>query len=131
MGKDKKPAAPEPPVNVPLNQKAGRGHRQRGAGTVITAKAPVMTADGIVLRLHERLPSQLLHEYCQKEKRALPKYSLDSAKGGSKCFRVVLADAKNSKNDLGMPLSTTPSPRSLLDLLLQSSALTPRLSPTK
>ena len=102
MGKDKKPAAaPEPPANVPLNQKAGRGHRQRGAGTIITAKAPITTADGITLRLHERLPSQLLHEYCQKEKRALPKYIMESAGGGAKCFKVILEDAKNSKNDLG------------------------------
>ena len=50
------------------------GHKQRGAGTIITAKAPIVTGDGIVLKIHERLPSQLLQEFCQKEKRPGPKY---------------------------------------------------------
>lgn len=34
---------PRPPV--------AKGHKQRGAGTVIVAKAPVVTADGIVLKV--------------------------------------------------------------------------------
>ncbi len=40
--------------------KAGRGHRQRGAGTVITAKPAIVTSDGVVLKAHERLPMQLV-----------------------------------------------------------------------
>ena len=51
-----------------------RGHRQKGSGNVIVGKAPVVTSDGIVLRPHERLPTQLLQEYCQKEKRPGPRY---------------------------------------------------------
>jgi len=38
----------------------GKGHRQRGAGTVITAKPPIVTTDGITLKAHERLPYQLV-----------------------------------------------------------------------
>ena len=74
-----------------------RGHKQRGAGTVITAKAPVVTNDGIVLKIHERLPSQLLSEYCQREKRISPKYN---HRPPGHRFNVLLEDSKNSKNDL-------------------------------
>ena len=62
---------------LPLTHSLGSdcsGHKQRGAGTIITAKAPIVTGDGIILKIHERLPSQLLQEYCQKEKRPAPKY---------------------------------------------------------
>jgi hypothetical protein len=50
------------------------GHKQKGAGTIMTGKAPIVTSDGIILKSHERLPSQLLTEFCQKEKRPTPKY---------------------------------------------------------
>ena len=61
MGKDKPPktssesksSAPEPASAIP--PKPPRGHKQRGAGTVIVAKAPVVTDDGIVLKAHEVL----------------------------------------------------------------------------
>jgi hypothetical protein len=42
--------------------KPPKGHKQKGAGTVITAKPPVVTADGITLRSHERLPAQLVYK---------------------------------------------------------------------
>jgi hypothetical protein len=76
MGKDKANASNK--TNVPVVEEKkpiARGHRQRGAGTVITAKPAVTTADGIVLKTHEKLPFQLLHEYCQREKRPMPKYN--------------------------------------------------------
>jgi hypothetical protein len=97
MGKDKaKPAAPEP-TPAAATGKPPKGHRQRGAGTVITAKPPVVTGDGVVLKAHERLPSQLLHEYCQGQKRPTPSYFPNPP--GNR-FRVVLRDGKNDKNDL-------------------------------
>jgi hypothetical protein len=97
MGKDKaKPAAPEP-TPAAATGKPPKGHRQRGAGTVITAKPPVVTGDGVVLKAHERLPSQLLHEYCQGQKRPTPSYFANPP--GNR-FRVVLRDGKNDKNDL-------------------------------
>lgn len=108
MGKDKKPAAA--PAAAPAGGKnaatpavadakagGGRGHRQRGAGTVITAKPAVVTDDGIVLKAHERLPAQILHEYCQRENRPIPKYFREPP--GIR-FKVVLADPKNSRQDL-------------------------------
>eukprot|EP01035_Chromulina_nebulosa_P035295 gene35295-47426_t len=94
-GNSKGNTTPQP--NVSLEVKAGKGHRQRGAGTVITAKPPVVTSDGVVLKAHERLPMQLLHEYCQREKRPSPKY-IPSPPG--RRFNVILEDSKNSKYDL-------------------------------
>ena len=106
MGRDKEPKAaapkvpPEPAPVIGLDGKPVRppkGHKQRGAGTIITAKAPIVTNEGIVLKIHERLPSTLLSEYCQREKRPGPKY-LPAPPGHR--FRVFLEDTKNSKNDL-------------------------------
>lgn len=57
-GSSKGSTAQQP--NVSFEVKAGKGHRQRGAGTVITAKPPVVTSDGVVLKAHERLPIQLV-----------------------------------------------------------------------
>ena len=59
MGKDK-PAKPAPDAKVVADDKSkpiARGHKQRGAGTVITAKAAVVTEDGIVLKAHEVIRS--------------------------------------------------------------------------
>jgi hypothetical protein len=75
----------------------GKGHKQRGAGTVITARPTITTNDGVVLKAHERLPSNLLHEYCQREKRPQPKYFPNPP--GNR-MTVLLEDPKNSKNDL-------------------------------
>ena len=110
MGKEKAKGASkhvkeEPPVEVKPGRKA-KGHRQRGAGTIITAPPPVTTDDGITLAPHMRLPSVLLQEYCQREKRPKPLYQLCDGSGSSKSnsprfrFRVCLADSKNSRNDL-------------------------------
>ncbi len=93
---EKKGGGASQPVEIaPVKQ--GKGHKQRGAGTVITAKPAVVTDDGIVLKAHERLPSQLLLEYCQKEKRPNPKYFHEPP--GTR-YKVVLEDPKNSKNNL-------------------------------
>lgn len=68
MGKDKVPKAPAPaaPTNsagkgnpaaggstAPAISRPPKGHKQRGAGTVITAKPAIVTEDGIVLKAHE------------------------------------------------------------------------------
>jgi len=108
MGKDKvkPPAAPAAPAPAPLapGTRPPKGHKQRGAGTVITAKPAVVTGDGIVLKAHERLPFQLVQEYCQREKRPNAKYYPNPP--GRK-FKVVLPDGKNEKND--MVFATTQS----------------------
>ena len=114
MGKDKNakaggaavPAAP-PPTLIGLNGKPliARGHKQKGAGTVIVDKGPIITSDGIVLKAHERLPTQLLQEYCQREKRPAPRYQHNPP--GNR-YNVLIADAKNSKNDLNFcPVHTS------------------------
>eukprot|EP01036_Dinobryon_divergens_P050408 gene50408-67510_t len=80
-----------------------KGHRQRGAGTVITGKAAVVTDDGVVLQPHQRLPSQIIQEYCQKEKRPTPIYNKcppDSDDPTLVKFRLLLKDKKNTKDDL-------------------------------
>ena len=66
-------------------------------GTVITAKAPIVTQDGIVLKAHERLPCQILNEFCQREKRPMPKYRSNHPGHRYICH---LEDPKNSKYDL-------------------------------
>lgn len=108
MGKDKikPPAAPATPAPAPLapGTRPPKGHKQRGAGTVITAKPAVVTGDGIVLKAHERLPFQLVQEYCQREKRPNAKYVPNPP--GRK-FKIVLPDGKNEKND--MVFATTQS----------------------
>jgi hypothetical protein len=105
MGRDKTPKSATdagkdapPTTSSAATAVGGRGHRQRGAGTVIVAKAPVITQDGIVLKPHERLPTQLLQEYCQREKRPNPKYMHMSGSGHR--YRILLEDSKNAKNDL-------------------------------
>jgi HrpA-like RNA helicase len=74
-----------------------RGHRQKGSGNVIVGKAAVVTQDGIVLKAHERLPTQLLTEYCQREKRPLPIFK---PKGPGNRHIVWLNDKKNPNFDL-------------------------------
>ena len=82
----------------------GRGHNQKGSGNVIVAKPNIVTADGITLRAHERLPTQLLLEMCQREKRPLPAYR---AKGPGLRHSVWLADKKDTNKDLSwLPAST-------------------------
>lgn len=111
MGKDKLPKATattskDTPPTVP-EKAGGRGHRQRGAGTVITAKAPIVTQDGILLKAHERLPCQILNEYCQREKRPMPRY-IPHPPGFR--YRCHLEDPKNSRYDLDFePLQSSES----------------------
>ena len=78
-------------------QRPPRGHKQKGAGTVIVAKPDVVTGDGVVLKAHERLPTQLLQEYCQREKRPAPRYHLQ---GPGLRHAVQLPDKKDPKCDL-------------------------------
>ena len=66
-------------------------------GTIITAKPSVMTSDGIILKPHEKLPSQLLNEFCQQKKRPNPKYFTQPPHHR---FLLKLEDPKNPKNDL-------------------------------
>lgn len=55
-----------PPEVVLNSNRPPKGHRQRGAGTVIVSKPPVLTEDGILLKPFERLPTTMLQELCQR-----------------------------------------------------------------
>lgn len=67
--KKKKPAAEEAPRLVGGPRKQGRGHRQRGAGSVAVAKGDVFVPSADATRREaERFPSELLQQYCQKNK---------------------------------------------------------------
>jgi hypothetical protein len=67
-----------------------------------------MTDDGILLKPFERLPTTLLTELCQREKRLMPKYNQcklgygDDEINPEACwkFEVILEDKKTTKNDL-------------------------------
>jgi hypothetical protein len=80
--------------------KVGKGHRQRGAGTVIVSPPVVTTDDGIKLAPHMRLPSILLQEYCQREKLPKPIYEAAECSNGSYRMRVKIVDLKNRRKDL-------------------------------
>jgi hypothetical protein len=80
--------------------KVGKGHRQRGAGTVIVSPAAVTTDDGIKLAPHMRLPSILLQEYCQREKLPKPIYETAECSNGSFRMRLKIVDLKNRRKDL-------------------------------
>lgn len=103
MGRDKVTKKAEPVVEEVklgangLPVRPPRGHKQKGSGNVITAKPDIVTNDGIVLKAHERLPSNLLHEYCQNQKRPTPKYY---SRKPSHRYNVVLEDIKDSKKNL-------------------------------
>ena len=49
----------------------------------------------------QRLPSQLLQEFCQRQKRPVPKYkNIGVGSGGAYKYRVVVCDQKDSDKDL-------------------------------
>ncbi len=111
-----------------------RGHRQKGAGTVISDRKAIETKDGVVLKSHERFPSVLLNEYCTREKRPMPIYmrvhdkedaserdfeEIDYSNYNSSTstdekfrFKLLLKDKKNSKDDLYFcPIQSSSSER--------------------
>eukprot|EP00948_MAST-09A_sp_MAST-9A-sp1_P001859 g1859.t1 len=54
-------------------KRKARGHRQKGAGTVLKSRGEV-TRQGLQLKEWQRTPKQLLLEYTQKEKKPKPRY---------------------------------------------------------
>jgi ATP-dependent RNA helicase DHX57 len=81
---------------------AGKGHKQKGAsGQVATfSQQATVTAKGKTqVQQWQRLPSQLLAELCQKQKRKPPKYH-SIQEGSSFKYRVIVCDTKDSEKDL-------------------------------
>jgi hypothetical protein len=81
-------------------KKAPKGHRQRGAGTVIVSPPCTTTEDGIKLAPHMKLPTVLLQEYCQREKYPKPVYESCSCPRGLYRMKVTIPDLKNHRKDL-------------------------------
>jgi hypothetical protein len=57
-----------------------------GGGTVITSR-PDQVIGGVVVKEYQRLPTKLLEELCQKEKRLIPRYSESKRKPGDNPHR--------------------------------------------
>jgi HrpA-like RNA helicase len=84
---------------------AGKGHKQKGASGQIASVAQQATTTQVgktKIEQWQRLPSTLLKEYCQRQKRPPVRYDkLSNCKSSDKYrYRVVLADGKNSDKDL-------------------------------
>ena len=76
---------------------AGKGHKQKGASgqTASMGEAVLVTTKGQTsVAQWQRLPSQLLKEYCQRQKRPLPKYKNIEKSNGKFKYRVILPDPK-------------------------------------
>ena len=78
---------------------AGKGHKQKGASGQIASKATeakVTTTGKTTIEQWQRLPSQLLADFCKKQNRPSPKYKLLAKYK----FRVIVKDAKHEDRDL-------------------------------
>jgi len=76
----------------------GKGHKQKGASgqTAQIAQAATTTQVGKTqIAQWQRLPSTLLKEYCQREKRRPPKFKNISKTPGKFLCRVILPDPKD------------------------------------
>ncbi|KAH9261872.1 hypothetical protein BASA81_000528 [Batrachochytrium salamandrivorans] len=81
-----------PPV-----KRAPKGHRQKGAGTMVVSKGPVQR-DGLEMKDWQKSPKQLLSEYCKAEKRPMPRYVASGPAQPNKfLLRVILPDPKGQK----------------------------------
>jgi hypothetical protein len=89
----------------------GKGHKQKGASgqTAVLGQQVQVTAVGkTALAQWQRLPSQLLSDYCQRQKRPpLKLKSMDGVKpDGHYKYRVIVKDPKNDEKDLFFVPST-------------------------
>ena len=76
----------------------GRGHRQKGAGTVVVSKGEVTVA-GITMKDWMKTPQTLLLEHTQHVKRPKPRYDILRDEGDGIRYRVVLQDPKRPGTD--------------------------------
>ncbi len=80
----------------------GKGHKQKGASgqTASVAQKATTTAVGQTsVAQWQRLPSQLLQDYCKKNKRPFPKFE-NKSKNAKCLYKVILPDGKNAQKDL-------------------------------
>jgi hypothetical protein len=79
--------------------KIGKGHKQRGAGSVIVSKGPVETKSGVLKKDWQRMPTQLLNEWTQREKRPKPQYQRARPTGGKGKGKGAAAAADEEEDD--------------------------------
>lgn len=84
----------------------GKGHKQKGASGQIASVAQKATTTAVgqtSVAQWQRLPSQLLQDYCKKNKKLAPTYKNMQPDGGGRTkfqYRVILPDGKNPQKDL-------------------------------
>ena len=82
---------------------AGKGHKQKGASGQISSvsQAAKTTSVGKTeVAQWQRLPSQLLQDICQRQKRPRAKFKNLESHGGKYKYRVIVPDGKDPKKDL-------------------------------
>ena len=79
------------------NKRPPKGHKQKGAGTVVVSKGELVKRDGLEIKEWQKTPKQMLKEYCQSSKRPLPIYHQLSASEGKYLSQVVLKDPKDQR----------------------------------
>lgn len=158
MGKPKASSAPAKAVPAtPAPDAATKpakppNKRMLRMGATVTAKQPHVTADGIVVKEWQRLPKQLLQEYCQAQKLNKPIYArshihtnherqhdADTAEqsapsngaGGAHRIRCIIPDKKGVKaNDINVVSNetfNTVSEAEHMSALLMLHTLTPTI----
>lgn len=94
---DKKPTT-APGAGEPV-KRPPKGHRQKGAGAIVKSKGEI-TVQGLQIKEWQRTPMKLLEEFCQGNKRPMPKYAEVKREGdGGVRFRLILQDPKRPGSD--------------------------------
>lgn len=92
----------------------GKGHKQKGAAlgqaaTVARDKVITTTVGQTTLLPHQRLPSTILREYCQKQKhRPDPNYKPIKSKGNVK-YQLTIPSAGNKESLRFLPATAVPN----------------------
>ncbi|CAJ1407553.1 unnamed protein product [Effrenium voratum] len=75
--------------------------KRGGAGTEYKDKPAEQKKDGTVVKSYQRMPTQILQEWSQGQKRPKPEYRGVRSYDRSKCrFKVVLPDPKDAAKSL-------------------------------
>lgn len=81
---------------------AGKGHKQKGASgqtASVSEQAKITEKGKTQVEQWQRLPSQLLQEFCGRQQRHPPEYTNIGKEGAFK-YRVIVRDTKDSDKDL-------------------------------
>ncbi|CBN75205.1 conserved unknown protein [Ectocarpus siliculosus] len=101
-GPGARPAAADPGIDIVFDKPKpkARGHRQRGAGTVMVDRGGV-ERDGVTVLSWQRLPSQLVQQHADRLQMKRPHFHpVQPSEPGLFRFRVVLPDRKNNAKDM-------------------------------